>query len=148
VNSAADCLPGYNEAQAAFFTPIQSVGARIVGCLPAGEYLVQVTANAGVGFGSLTLNLTLESCPTTGYSSVSKDPTTLFPVPCPKGTPLTLTHTKPTDLYKLIDALGRERALIATPTAEGCAIGTEALEPGGYTIFTNDGSAYRFVLVH
>lgn len=67
VASTSSCLPGFAEMQASAFTPMQSAGsATQISCLPQGNFLIQVSANAGVTpGGTVTLTVTVEDPPNT-----------------------------------------------------------------------------------
>lgn len=147
VNSPDDCLPGFDEATSAFFTPTIGTSSSIVACLPPGEFLVQVSANANVGPGTVSMNITTQLCLGTGVEVTDQARTSLFPLPCTSGQTLTMKGHKPSDLLQLLDATGRELVLNASPVPGGSTISTEGLLPGNYSLISKDGRAVRFLIV-
>lgn len=137
VNSPADCLPGYNEAQAAFFTPMQSTSSSIVACLPPGEYLVQVTANAGVGTGAVIMNLTTELpdaiCdPFAGMSSASIGGAWVNVWPNPSHGEFMLEGTDlGRTIIRVTDAAGREIAISRTHCSSASTVVDLGNAPSG-----------------
>ncbi|MBK9538866.1 MAG: hypothetical protein IPO12_09025 [Flavobacteriales bacterium] len=63
VATAGACLPGFPEMQASAFTPMQSAGSSTqIGCLPPGEFMIQVTANGTVTVGgTVSLAVTVQA---------------------------------------------------------------------------------------